>query len=137
MNVTKDVIADLLPLYEAGEASADTRALVEAYLKEHPGTLKPESVDAMLKSEPASRPEQEQRAALERTRSLLKRRHILFALAIAANLMTFSFAFSSSDGITWFMWRDAPGMGAILMLISAVCWFAYFRVDKKLRVSGM
>ena len=137
MNVTKDVIADLLPLYEAGEASADTRALVEHYLKEHPDMRAEASVDAILKAEPASRPEQEQRAALERTRSLLRWRHILFALAIGANLMTFSFAFSSSDGLTWFMWRDAPGMGAILMVVSAVCWLGYFRVEKKLRVSGM
>ena len=137
MNVTRNVIADLLPLYEAGEASADTRALVEAYLKEHPDMRAEASVDAILKAEPASRPEQEQRAALERTRSLLRRRPLLFALAIGSNLMTFSFAFSSSEGITWLMWRDAPGIGAILLAFSAVCWLAYFRVNKKLRVSGM
>lgn len=137
MNVTKDVIADLLPLYEAGEASADTRALVEAYLREHPGTLKPGSVDAMLKAEATSLPEREQRAALERTRSLLRWRTILFALAIGSNLTAFSFTFSSDEGITWIMWRDAPGMGFILLGISAVSWLAYFRVLKQLQVSGM
>ena len=137
MNVTKDVIADLLPLYEADEASADTRALVEAYLKEHPGALKAASVDAMLKAEPVSRPAREQRAALERTRSLLRLRTILFAVALGANLMTFSFSFSSDEGIAWIMWRDAPGLGAILMAVSAVCWLAYFRVLNQLRVSGM
>ena len=36
MEVTKDVILDLLPLYSADEASADTRALVEEYLAAHP-----------------------------------------------------------------------------------------------------
>ena len=36
MNVTDNVIRDLLPVYLAGEASADTRTLVEEYLKEHP-----------------------------------------------------------------------------------------------------
>ncbi len=136
MNVTKDVIADLLPLYEAGEASADTRALVEAYLKEHPGTLKPASIDAMLKSEPAALPERERRAALERTRSLLKLRTVLFALALGCNLMTFSFAFSG-DGVSWFMWRDAPGMAGVLLVSSMGFWLAYFRVEKQLRVSGM
>lgn len=34
--ITPDVIQDLLPLYQAGEVSADTTALVEAYLKTNP-----------------------------------------------------------------------------------------------------
>ena len=136
MNVTKDVIADLLPLYEAGEARADTRALVEAYLKEYPGTVTSASVDAMLKSEPASLPERERRAALERTRSLLKSRTAFFALALGCNLMTFSFAFGG-DGITWFMWRDAPGLAGIVTAVSIGFWIAYLRVSNQLRVSGM
>ncbi len=32
MDITRNVVLDLLPLYVAGEASADTRALVEKYL---------------------------------------------------------------------------------------------------------
>jgi hypothetical protein len=137
MNVTKNVIADLLPLYEAGECSADSRALVEQYLKEHPEMRAGTPVDAMLKAETAPRPEREQRAALERTRSLLRWRTLLFALAIGSNLTAFSFTFSSGEGITWIMWRDAPAMGFILLGIAAVSWLAYFRVLKKLQVSGM
>lgn len=33
-NVTRDVISDLWPLYASGEASPDTRALVDAFLRE-------------------------------------------------------------------------------------------------------
>jgi hypothetical protein len=33
-NVTRDVIADLWPLYVSGEASSDTRGLIEAFLRE-------------------------------------------------------------------------------------------------------
>jgi anti-sigma factor RsiW len=36
MEVTRDVILDLLPLYLGGEASADTQALVEEYLEHDP-----------------------------------------------------------------------------------------------------
>lgn len=36
MEVTRNVILDLLPLYLAGETSADTAALVESYLKVDP-----------------------------------------------------------------------------------------------------
>ena len=34
--VTRDVIVDLWPLYASGEASQDTRGLVEAFLREDP-----------------------------------------------------------------------------------------------------
>src|SRR5271154_3727117 len=34
MNVTREVILDLLPVYLAGEASPATRALVEEYMKQ-------------------------------------------------------------------------------------------------------
>ena len=34
--VTRDVVLDLLPLYLAGEVSADTRTLVETYLESDP-----------------------------------------------------------------------------------------------------
>ena len=36
MEVTRDVILDLLPLYLADEVSADTRALVDNYLETDP-----------------------------------------------------------------------------------------------------
>jgi anti-sigma factor RsiW len=36
MEITRDVILDLLPLYIAGEVSADSRHLVEKYLQADP-----------------------------------------------------------------------------------------------------
>ena len=36
MHVTRDVVSDLWPLYASGEASADTRALVDAFLAGDP-----------------------------------------------------------------------------------------------------
>ena len=35
-NVTRDIIADLWPLYSSGEASPDTRALIETFMGEEP-----------------------------------------------------------------------------------------------------
>jgi len=40
MEITRNVILDLLPLYLAGEVSADTRALVENYLETAPELAK-------------------------------------------------------------------------------------------------
>ena len=36
MEITRNVILDLLPLYSANEVSADTRALIEKYLETDP-----------------------------------------------------------------------------------------------------
>lgn len=36
MNITKDIIADLFPLYLEKECSSDTRALVEEYSQRNP-----------------------------------------------------------------------------------------------------
>jgi ferric-dicitrate binding protein FerR (iron transport regulator) len=35
-DITRDVISDLWPLYKAGEASAETKRIVEAFLSEDP-----------------------------------------------------------------------------------------------------
>jgi hypothetical protein len=58
MEITRNVILDLLPLYSANEVSADTRALVEKYLKTDPdlanvakqleGMEKPQSIPVPL-----------------------------------------------------------------------------------------
>ena len=40
MEITRNVILDLLPLYLADEVSADTRALVEKYLENDPELAK-------------------------------------------------------------------------------------------------
>lgn len=52
MEVTRNVILDLMPIYLADEASADTRALVESYLKEDP-----ELADIAKESEAMNLPE--------------------------------------------------------------------------------
>ncbi len=36
MDITRNVILDLMPLYLAGEVSADTKALIEEYLENDP-----------------------------------------------------------------------------------------------------
>ena len=36
MKVTRDVVKDLLPIYLADEASADTRSIVEEWLRTDP-----------------------------------------------------------------------------------------------------
>ncbi|HJU42380.1 MAG TPA: hypothetical protein VJ691_06175 [Vicinamibacterales bacterium] len=137
MNVTRNVIADLLPLYEAGEASADTRALVESFLKADPTLLAASPVDQVLKAPPPPPVELERRRALERTVSLLKKRQIFFAMALCFTLMPLSFTFSSSTGITWLMWRDTPDAARAFVGGAIVCWAFFLRARNQLRATGL
>lgn len=84
IEVTRDVVSDLWPLYRSGEASADSRALVEAYLAADgafASTLREvESVDSGLRSLRIS-PDAELRL-LEQARQRARTKLLLIAGAI-------------------------------------------------------
>jgi hypothetical protein len=95
MEVTRDVILDLLPLYLAHEVSADTRALVESYLLIDPELAKIADQSAAI-ALPEDIPipitkENEMEAYKEAQRSLLLRTVIIAALISFALLAVMAF----------------------------------------------
>src|SRR5206468_8937081 len=95
MTVTRDVILDLLPLYFAGEVSADTKSLVENFLKSDPDFARMSSrFDVLLqKRGTPSGDEATERRAFQRTRMLVRYRNRTIGLAAALSLMPFAFQF--------------------------------------------
>jgi len=84
MNVTREVILDLLPLYLAGEASPATRALVEEYLKqdsELAQRVREQSAADFATTTATPSPDLELKS-LRRTRALITWQKWLFAFAI-------------------------------------------------------
>ncbi len=84
MDVTRDVILDLLPLYLGGEASPGTRALVEDWLRGDPelARLVREQPAALARAGAAPPPELEMRT-LRRTHAVLAWQRWTFGLGIA------------------------------------------------------
>ena len=125
MNVTKDIINDLIPLYVANDCSADTRTLVEEYLQQHPqeavelqriiNTAVP---DAVL---PAKNLDEVR--AFREARRRLRLRSSVMALAIFFSLAPMS-SFVD-DRRSWWMLRDAPGTALIYAMIGVVFWIIY------------
>ena len=125
MNVTKDIINDLIPLYVANECSADTRTLVEEYLQQHPeeavelqriiNTAVPDAV-------PLAKNLDEVRAFREARRRLRLRSSVM-ALAIFFSLVPMS-SFVD-DRRSWWMLRDAPGTALIYAVIGVVFRIIY------------
>jgi ferric-dicitrate binding protein FerR (iron transport regulator) len=126
MNVTKDIINDLMPLYAAQECSADTRALVEEYLQQNPHQA--EELRLIMSTPlpgavPPARNLEETRSFKE-ARRRLRRRNWLMALAIFFSLAPASFLYT--EGHLWWLMRDAPGTALVYVELSLVFWILYF-----------
>ena len=125
MNVTKEIINDLIPLYATNECSADTRALVEEYLQRNPqqaeqlrrvmGTSVPQAV-------PSAESLDEVRSFRE-ARRRLRRRSWLMAFAIFFSLAPFSFVWTS--GRVWWLMREAPASAVVYGALGVVFWVVY------------
>jgi ferric-dicitrate binding protein FerR (iron transport regulator) len=125
MNLTKDIINDLLPLYATNECSADTRRLVEEYLRQNPREA--EELRRIMKlslpgAVPPARSDEEMRAFRE-TRRRLHKGKWLMGLAIFFSLAPLSI--SDIDGKVWWCWRDTPLTALAYALIGAVFWLLY------------
>jgi ferric-dicitrate binding protein FerR (iron transport regulator) len=125
MNITKNIINDLIPLYFANECSADTRALVEEYLQQNPeqaGELRRISNAPVPGAVPPTKNLDEVRA-FQQTRRRLRRRSWLMALAIFFSLAPFSFF--SADGRSWWFLRDATASALVYAAIGVGFWILY------------
>jgi anti-sigma factor RsiW len=138
MTVTDDVIRDLLPLYASGEASADTRALVDEWISRAPGRARELEALAEDSLRTASAPTTlaPERALLERTRQLLRRRTGFLAAAFLASTIPFSLV-AGPDGIRFLLIRDAPWMGWPILGCAPLLWTAFLLTARRLRVSGL
>ena len=123
MNVTRDVIADLWPVYAASEASADSRVLVEEFLKGEPEfaqVLKRDGADRLKAADvPALSPSVEAKA-LGRTKRILHRFDWLLFLAILFSFFAFGRIVSDTS------FDVSPRNFIITAAIAACFWIAFF-----------
>jgi hypothetical protein len=125
MNISKQIITDLIPLYAANECSADTRALVEEYLRGNPkeaAELQRIISTPIPRGAPAVKDLGEAQAFRE-ARRRLRLRSWLMGLALFFSLTPFSCV--STDNFSWWMLRDAPGAAAAYGMLGVVLWIIY------------
>ena len=124
MKITKNIINDLLPLYAEKECSADTRALVEEYLKSNPQEAE-ELRRAMSIPLPGPVPSPKDLGevqSLQKARRLVRLRSWLLGLAIFFSLAPFSVLHTDK---TYWLFREAPLMALGYGFLGAVCWIGY------------
>jgi hypothetical protein len=123
MKVTREVIVDLWPLYAAREASADTRALVEEFLKQDADLAQVLQEDGKIPlgraAVPPLSPNVEARA-LARTKRVLHRFDWLLFFAIMFSCFAFGRIVSDTS------WDVSPRNFIITAAIAACFWIAFF-----------
>lgn len=136
MKITRDVITDLLPVYLSGEASEDTKTLVDAFLKDDPefsklvrenGAILPESQINLSK--------ENEMDTLLKTQKLLRQRSTYMAFTILFTLLPLSF-YIDAQGMHW-MWADTPINVAIFAGFAIIFGFQYWRISQKLKGSDL
>jgi|SRR5215472_17674457 len=134
MNITKNVITDLYPLYAENECSADTRTLVEEYLRTNPGHAE-EFRRIMATSVPRARLTQAQldeSAALRKARRAVRLRGTVMGFAIFFSLAPFSVAHTEEK--THWLLLETPLEALLFAAIGAGLWCLYALMKRRSRV---
>ncbi len=120
MKVTRDVIVDLWPAYVAGEASEDTRALVDEFVRNDrefgEELLRP--ADVVAASPPL--PPDLEAEALTRTRRKLRGYRSLLTLALVFTGLAFGRIVSDTA------WQVSPRTFIATASVAVVFWVAFF-----------
>jgi anti-sigma factor RsiW len=144
MKLTRDVVADLLPAYLAGEASADTRALVEEFARgdsEFTRTLETQRRELAaganaLRQPPSTLSPDHELRTLVRTRRMAKRLRWLMGLALMFTAFPLSFTFEGSR-VTFLLVRDVPLLAVACWLAAAIFWGMFLSTRRRLSAAGL
>ncbi len=123
MNVTREVISDLWPVYASGEAGADTRALVEEFLLQDPEfaeLLQGRGEEGLLRLAVPRLPPDREAQALRRTKRLLHGKDWLLSLALIFSGLAFGRIVSDTS------WDVSPVTFIVMATIAAAFWVAFF-----------
>lgn len=133
MKITQDVVKDLLTVYLAGEATADTRALIEDWLRTDPELARQvnQARNVDLPAVPPPPPAIEKRA-LDRTRRQMRWRAILLGTAIYVSTLPLGVTFNRG-GFRGLLIED-PLERVIVIAVAGALWGIHWRVSRRMRV---
>ena len=139
MNVSRDIILDLLPVYLAGEASPATRELVESCMQHDEDLARRVRLhrkESFTGAAAPSLPPDLELRSLRRTRRILALLRWLFGCAIGFTAVAFSLEVSIKGGrpVEFHpLLRDYPVPLGGCLLLGLACWLAYYIIRRRLR----
>ena len=141
MNVTREVILDLLPTYLAGEASQGSAALIEEYLRQDPELaqhVRTRAAENLATIAHAPLAADVELRSLRRARALIGWQKWLFGLGIAFTALSLSNQFSYEHGHFTdfhFLIRDYPKQLGSFVVLAIVCWTGYYILRRRLHTA--
>lgn len=139
MTVTRNIVRDLLPLYAAGEASADTRLLIETWIKDDAelagelAALRDERPSSLMTERPRG---DETHNVIAQTRRLLRRRAIYLAGALTFTALPLLALTHRLEGVHFPLER-IPAVEIICIVAAAVFWTLFVMTMRRMRVAGL
>ena len=136
MNVTRDVILDLAPLYLTGEASADSRALVDDYLASDPALaewMREQRTSLPADLGPAPSSDLELRT-LTRIRRRVGVQRWIFGVGCFFIALALSVEINLRNGrpvAFHFAARDYPAAAVVCVACAVVCFAAYHALRRR------
>ncbi len=124
--VTRDVISDLWPLYSAGEASADTRALVEGFLAGDPEFARTLRASFDVPPERVEVPADQEAQALQRTLEAMRGGRWPRRVALVATVLT-ALALVR-------LHEDDAETAVVRVAVACLAWVVYGVLDWRRRV---
>ena len=130
MNVTREVVTDLLPIYFSGEASGDTKVLVEDYFRQDPDFERiarsaATPLETLRAAAPISASSEKEKRDLESVLWGLRRRKWLFGVSLFCTLTPLSFYFTHGHLVS-LMVGDGLWEAVFDWSMAALFWFLYF-----------
>ena len=135
MNITREVVTDLLPIYFSGEASSDTKSLVEEYFRDNPdfeqmarnaGT----PLEALRTAQPVPAGSEKEKRDVESVRCGLARRKWLFGVSLFLTLSPPWFYFTHGHLVSLTL-GDVLWEAAFDWSMAALFWFLYFAQPRR------
>jgi hypothetical protein len=120
MTVTRPIIVDLWPIYLSGEASSETRAIVEDFLRGDPELAQQLRREPVLPSVAGPLPPDHEARALAATRRRLTGFPWLLFMAMTLSMTAFGRIVSDTS------WDVSPRNFIIAASLAVACWGAYF-----------
>jgi hypothetical protein len=123
MNITREIISDLWPVYASGDASADTRALIDEFLERDPEfarILRARDDESLLGHHVPKLPMDSEAKALRKTKRLLHGWDWLLFLAMLFSGFAFGRIVSDTS------WDVSPRNFMITAAIALAFWIAFF-----------
>lgn len=142
MEMTRNIIQDLLPLYLAGEVCPETRAAVEEFLSRDATLaaeverLKSDSLKRILGGTTMTLPQDHDAQTLARTRSTIAQRSWMIGLAIAFTIFPMSFVFDKGH-VQWMLLRESPSLAMASWAAALGFWVGFVIHNQRLRSSGL